>query len=87
VLTAFAAASIAALGLSDSDEAALVGWYTILATTLVWAPALAFILLGTRAARWLDRALAWFVRHERQVTFYVLLVVGALLVVAGIARI
>jgi hypothetical protein len=86
VLTAFASASIAAYSLSDHDETVLVGWYTLLATVLVWAPVVAFVMLGARAARWLDRALAWFVRHEHEVTFYVLVAVGALLVGLGIAR-
>ena len=43
VLTALAATLIAAAGLSGSDESALIGWYGLLATVLVWLPVLSYL--------------------------------------------
>jgi Sap, sulfolipid-1-addressing protein len=76
VLTALASASISASGVTGSNEAALVVWYSALATVLVWLPVLGYLLLGTRAVTRLDRALEWLTRHRRPMT------VGALLVIA-----
>ncbi len=81
VLTALASAVIAAAGTSGSDKAALVVWYGLLATALVWLPVVAFLLLGDLVIARLDRALEWLALQRSTVTVYTLVVVGLVLVV------
>ena len=81
VLTALASASIAAAGSTGSDEAALVVWYGLLATLLVWLPVIAFLLLGDLVVARLDGALEWLARQRSTVTVYALVVVGLVLLV------
>ena len=85
VLTVLAAASITAAGVATSTEVGLVVWYGIIATVLVWAPVLAFVILGERAVSALDAAQEWLKRHQRRVMFFVLAIIGLLLVADGIA--
>ena len=70
VLTALASASIAASSLTGSNEAALIVWYGLLATVLVWLPVLGYLLLGNRAVTTLDAAVDWLSRHLRPATVY-----------------
>jgi hypothetical protein len=86
VLTGLAAAAITASGSSSAKEAALIGWYGILATVVVWVPVLAFVLLGQRAVAKVDSGFEWFTRHRRPVTVWSLVIVGVLLVAAGLAQ-
>ncbi len=83
VLTALASASITAAGMTGSNEAFLVGWYALLATSLVWFPVLAYLMFGTWASRRLDAALEWLGRYGRAVTVYALALVGIALIVDG----
>ena len=85
VLTALASALITASGIDGSKKAALIGWYAILATVLVWAPILAFELFGDRAVTKLHSAQLWLARHQRQATFYALLLLGAALLADAVA--
>ena len=80
-----AAASITAAGVATSTEVGLVVWYGIIATVLVWAPVLAFLILGERAVSALDAAQGWLKIHQRRVMFFALLIIGLLLVADGIA--
>ena len=84
VLTALAAATITASGQSTRNAAALVGWYSLLATVLVWVPVLAYLFLGTFAVAALDAALQWLARNRRPATLTTLVVVGAVLVLDGV---
>lgn len=84
VLATLASGSITESGTPYSEEAALIGWYTVIATVLVWAPVLVFMLFGKRAVDELDAARRWVVKHQRQATFYPLVVVGVALIVAGV---
>jgi Sap, sulfolipid-1-addressing protein len=81
VLTALASASIAAAGTTGSDEAALIVWYGLLATVLVWLPVLGYLLLGNRAVATLDAAVESLNRHRRRATVYILVVVSIALLV------
>jgi Sap, sulfolipid-1-addressing protein len=76
VLTALAAASITAAGVNGKQEAALVLWYTAIATLVVWAPVLVALVLQDRAVDMLDSGVRWLTRHQRGVSVLVLLVVG-----------
>ncbi len=85
ILTGLAAASISAAGVDGTSDAALVLWYGLLATAIIWAPVLAAIVLGQRAVDLLDRGFRWLTGHQRPVTVSVLLVVGTFLVADGLA--
>jgi Sap, sulfolipid-1-addressing protein len=84
VLTALAAASITAAGLDGEKEAALVLWYTAIATIVVWGPVLLALVLRDRAVDMLDSGVRWLTRHQRGVSVLVLLVVGAYFVTRGL---
>jgi Sap, sulfolipid-1-addressing protein len=84
VLTALASASIAASGITGSNEAALILWYGLLATVLVWLPVLGYLLLGNRAVTTLDAAVEWLPATAARATVYVLVVVGVALLVSGV---
>lgn len=84
VLSALAATSIAASGVNDAQEVALVVWYTALATALVWAPIIGFELFGERAVATLDAGQRWMSEHQRQVVFYPLVLLGLILVGDGL---
>jgi hypothetical protein len=79
-----ASASIAASGITGSNEAALIVWYGLLATVLVWLPVLGYLLLGNRAMTTLDAAVEWLSGHPRPATVYVLVVLGVALLVSGV---
>lgn len=84
VLSALAAGSIAASGVLGGQRATLVGWYSLLATVTVWAPVLAFVLFGKRAAAWLATGEAWLVRYQREAFVYLLLGVALVLAVDAV---
>ena len=84
VLTTLATASITATGITGKDQAILVGWYVLLATSLVWCPVLAYLLFGDWAVTRLDAALIWLSRHRRPATVGALAVIGAALLVDGV---
>ena len=79
VLTALASASITASGVTGSNEAALVVWYSVLATVLIWVPLVGYLLLGQRAVTRLNRGLEWLTRRQRPVTVCALVVLGLVL--------
>jgi hypothetical protein len=85
VLTALAAAAITAAGQTGTSDAALVVWYTLLATALVWGPVLTYLFLGDAAVVLLDEGIEWFAARRRTITVWSLLVVGAVLVAEGLA--
>jgi hypothetical protein len=85
VLTALAAASIAAASMDGARDAALVLWYGALATVVVWAPVLAALMLGERGVDLLDRGFRWLMRYRRPLTVAATLIVGAYLVADGLA--
>lgn len=80
VISALAAASIAAAGVTGSSEAALIGWYVLLATSLVWGPVLAYLVLGDWVVARFDAAVEWLSVHRRLITVYALSIVGVALV-------
>jgi len=84
VLTALAAATITLSGLSAVNESALVLWYGLLATALVWLPVAGYVLLGAWAVAKLDAGLAWLRRNRRPVRFYVLASIGLVLLVHAV---
>ena len=87
VLTALASTSITASGVTGSNEAALVVWYSALATVLIWVSVLGYLLLGQSAVTRLDRGLEWLTRHHRPATVGALAVLGLVLIGDGAALI
>ena len=85
VLSALAATSIAAAGVGDAQQGALVLWYTALATILVWAPIIGFEVFGQHAVAKLDEGQRWMSEHQRQVVFYPLLLLALILLADGLA--
>jgi hypothetical protein len=85
VLTVLASTLITTSGIDASKKAALIGWYAMLATVLVWVPILAFELFGDRAVTKLDAAQRWLASHQRQAMFYALLLLGAALLADAVA--
>jgi hypothetical protein len=84
VLTALASTSILIAHLGGAAEGALVIWYGVLATIVVWVPVVLGVVMGDRAIDLLDDGIGWLQRHRRTVTLVVLLGVGAYLIVHGL---
>lgn len=84
LITCLASASITATGMTGTNELLLVGWYTFLATALVWFPILAYLLFGDWALTRLDAALKSLGRHRRSLMVYAIAILGAVLLVDGL---
>lgn len=84
LLTAFAAASVTAAGLSHSAQAALVVLYVALASVLVWGPVLLILVLGTRAVGIMQSLQARLAPRAKELTVYALVVLAAMLVLDAI---
>jgi hypothetical protein len=85
VVTSIAAASIAASGITGSGQKALIAWYALIATVVVWAPVLAYLAFGDRATAELDAGLKWVAHRSRPVTVGALVIVGLALIVNAVA--
>ncbi len=79
MLSALAAGSIAAAGLGTGAGHSLVGWYSLLATAVVWVPVLVYVLFGEKAVAWLAGIQARLVKHQREAFFYLLVAMALLL--------
>jgi hypothetical protein len=84
VLTALAAALIATSGGRNSAEAELVVVYVALATALVWAPVVFYVVRGEKAVALMKAAQQKASRHQPAVTIYALQGLAALLVIDAI---
>ena len=85
VLSALAATTIVASGVNEGQELALVAWYTVLATVLVWAPIVGFELFGERALATFAAGQRWLTEHQRQILFFPLLILALVLILDGLA--
>lgn len=85
-VTLLASAAIASAGLSHTSEVGLAIVYVAVATSLVWAPVLLYVMWGPRAADWLLNAQRWIVVHRTPLTIYPSAVLGLVLVVDGVLR-
>jgi hypothetical protein len=81
-----ATTTIAAAGLGTAREFGLAVLYVVVATVLVWAPVLLYVVFGPRAARWLTDAQHWIGQHMEPLTFYPSAVLGVVLLVDGIVQ-
>ena len=87
VITALAAASIAASAPDYATKVALGALYSIVASVIVWLPVIAFMLVGERAIATIDSTARWIMRRQRTAMFYALILVGAGSVAIGVARV
>ena len=85
LLTALAATAITTAGVGDAAEAALVVWYCALATVLVWAPVIVYVLLGDRAVGVMTRAQQRVAGRQPGVKVYAFLVLAAILILDAIS--
>ena len=85
VLTSLAATTIVTSDLGDVDQATLVVLYVTLATALVWAPLILFVLLGDRVIGLMEGAEGEVARRQPQVTVCALLLLAALLVLDAVS--
>ena len=85
-ITFLAASDTALADFSTTGTAALMVAYVLVATVLVWAPVLAYLLFADRAADWLERRQTWLHDHERAIIFDSSLVLGMLLVIGGVVQ-
>jgi Sap, sulfolipid-1-addressing protein len=84
LLTALAATAITTAGVRDAGEAALVVWYCVLATVLVWGPVTAYVLLGDQVVGVMRRAQQRLARRQPGVKVYALLVLAGMLILDAI---
>ena len=85
VLTSLAATTIVTAGLGDADQATLVVVYVTLATALVWAPLILFVLLGSRVIALMENAQGDIGRRQPQVTVYAFVILAALLLLDAVS--
>jgi cytochrome c biogenesis protein CcdA len=85
-ITFLAAASVAATDPAAHTKVFLAVLYVLLATVLVWAPVLLYIVFDHRATDWLRARQAWVRDHQQPLVLYPSLVLGVILVVSGIVQ-
>lgn len=79
-----AATLITAAGLGGTDEAVLIGVYTVIASLGVATPLVVAVAMGDRATPVLDDWRAWLERHNAAVMAVLFLVFGAVLIGQGL---
>jgi hypothetical protein len=85
LLTGLAATAITSAGVRDVGEAALVVWYCVLATVLVWGPVIVYVLIGDRAVGIMTRAQQRLARRQPGVKVYAVLVLAGLLILDAVS--
>lgn len=85
-VTFLATTAVAAADLSATQTITRMVVYVLLATVLVWAPVLAYLVLADRATEWLERRQQWIREHERQIVLYPSLVLGVVLIISGVVE-
>jgi len=81
VLTALAATAITTADLNVSANGVLVVLYVAIASVLVWAPTVIFVLFGNRVVARLKQAQENVARRQPHVTVYALLILAAALTI------
>jgi hypothetical protein len=83
-LTILAGTTIAVSGLSRSEQVGLAAVYVLIATVLVWAPAIVYLVAGARADAWNASTQAWVIANQRLATVISTLVFGVILTLHGL---
>ena len=84
LLAALAATTIATAGVGSVAQSALVVWYVAVASAIVLAPVILFVLLGERVVALMTRTQQRVAHRQREVTVYALLALAAFLVLDAI---
>ena len=79
-LTILAGTTIAVSGLAQGEEVALGILYVLIATALVWAPVLLYLVAGSGADAWTAKIQTWLTANQRRATVLSTLVFGFLLI-------
>jgi Sap, sulfolipid-1-addressing protein len=85
-ITLVAAGSIATAGFTDVEQIALAVVFVVLASVVVWAPVLVYVVAGARAGAWLESMQAWLAARQRTITAWSVLVIGVALAADALAR-
>jgi threonine/homoserine/homoserine lactone efflux protein len=85
-ITLLAATTVAASDPSQQEKLTLAAVYVLIATSLVWAPVLLYLVFDHRATDWLRDRQAWIRANQQPLIFWPSLVLGVLLVVDGIVQ-
>jgi threonine/homoserine/homoserine lactone efflux protein len=80
VITAVAATSVAAAGLSDDEEVGLAVLYLVVGGLTVWLPVAIYLIAGKRADDWIVDAKAWVTTNAQKVIFYLTAIFGVVIV-------
>lgn len=81
LLAALAATAIATAGVGRSEEAVLVVVYVAVATALVWAPVIVFVLLGDRTVAMMERAQREVAHRQPGLAVHALYLLAAILMI------
>jgi Sap, sulfolipid-1-addressing protein len=84
IISILAATTIAVDTLTSAENLALSVFYIALASIVVWAPVVLYLVFGTRADGLTTETRQWIVSHEDAVTTFSALVLGVLLVGDGL---
>ena len=83
-VTILVVATIEAADSSSASSLSLAILYIAVATVLVWAPVLLYVVFGRRAAEWLTDGQHRIAAHKEALTFWPSAVLGVALVVDGL---
>ncbi|MFI5054065.1 MAG: GAP family protein, partial [Acidimicrobiia bacterium] len=86
VISVLAAATISTSGLHSQGKLVFSAFYVVIATVLVWAPVLLYVIAGERAGEWMVRGREWLTSYRQPLTFWLLVVFGLFFVVDGVVR-
>jgi threonine/homoserine/homoserine lactone efflux protein len=85
VLVVSAAGVIASAGIDRADQLIALATFTVVASIGIAVPIAAFLLLGDRSEPLLARMKEWLTRNNAMIMFVVCLVLGAHLILDGLA--
>jgi hypothetical protein len=85
-ISVVAASAISAADLTTRQSLSTAALYVAVASVLVWAPIVLYLVAGRRARAWLAQGEAWLAATQRLFAAATLLVLGALLVADGLLQ-
>jgi hypothetical protein len=86
IITAVAGGTLAASGMNTGEDLGLGLAYVLIASSVVWVPVVAYLVLGSRADAAVSSARRWMSEHTDMLTFATALTLGALFVVDAVVK-
>ena len=80
------ATTIAGADLTTEQDLGAAALYVAVASVLVWAPVVVYLVAGLRSRAWLAQAEAWLTARSRAIAVVSLLLFGALLVADALVQ-